>query len=84
MTKPHVTLYTRAGCHLCESAKSVIEAARPDGEFTYEEVDIETDPALVARFGWEIPVVMINGLVTFKYRLTADEFRRQLRTMNAR
>jgi len=44
--KPRVTLYTRAGCHLCEEAKRVIEAARWRADFDYEEVDIDHDADL--------------------------------------
>lgn len=76
--KARVTLYTRRGCHLCEEAKGQILAARCPSLYTLEEVDIDADPQLRARFGWEIPVVSINGTVVFKYRLTAEEFRRQL------
>ena len=39
-----VTLFTRAGCHLCEDAKRVIDAARVRAEFDYEERDIDADP----------------------------------------
>ncbi len=78
-TKPHVTLYTRPGCHLCEEAKREIRSAGATGAYTLEEIDIDTDPALVARYGWEIPVVLIDGATVFKYRLTAQEFLRQLR-----
>lgn len=83
MSTPHrarITLYTRAGCHLCEEAKREIEAAGCRDRYTLEEIDIDSDPALVARYGWEIPVVVIDGIVVFKYRLTAAEFRRQLRS----
>ena len=77
--KTRVTLYTRRGCHLCEEAKRELLSARPSESFTLEEVDIDTDPALRARFGHDIPVVYINDRVAFKHRLTATEFARQLR-----
>lgn len=82
-TRPHVRLYTRPGCHLCEEAKREIRAARAADAYTFEEVNIDTDPALVARYGWEIPVVEIDGSVVFKYRLTAAEFLRQLHNAKA-
>jgi glutaredoxin len=78
-TKPHVTFYTKPGCHLCEDAKREIEAAGCDGQFTFEEVNILNDPELRRRYGTEIPVVLIDGLHAFKYHLTADDFRRALR-----
>lgn len=80
--KAHVILYTRPGCHLCEEAKQEMLAAGCAGEYTLEEVNIETDAALKERYGWEIPVIFINGVKAFKYRLTADEFKRKLRRLS--
>jgi glutaredoxin len=77
-----VILYTRPGCHLCEEAKAEMLAAGCGDEYTLEEVNIETDAALVERYGWEIPVVIINGVKAFKYRLTAGEFKRKLRRLS--
>jgi glutaredoxin len=80
-TRAQVILYTRPGCHLCEEAKGEILAAGCSDEYSLEEVNIETDPALVELYGWEIPVVVINGVKAFKYRLTAPEFKRKLRRL---
>ncbi len=75
---PLVTLYTRAGCCLCDQAKSVIQAARRRTPFDYEEVDIDSDPALRAEFNDHIPVVSINHVRAFKYRLDLREFLKKL------
>ena len=56
-----VTLYTRAGCHLCEEARVVIEQVCADLGEEYAEVDIDTDPDLVARFTDEVPVTFVDG-----------------------
>ena len=58
---PRVTLYTRAGCHLCEEARVVIEQVCADLGEEYAEVDIDTDPDLVARFTDEVPVTFVDG-----------------------
>jgi glutaredoxin len=79
--KAHVILYTRPGCHLCEEAKAEIEAANCAESYTLEEVNIDLDATLKERYGWEIPVIFINGVKAFKYRLTADEFKRRLRRL---
>jgi glutaredoxin len=76
--KAHVRLYTRPGCHLCEEAKEAILAAGCADEYVLEEINIDDDPALVERYGWEIPVITINGIKAFKYRLTAAEFKTRL------
>ena len=76
--RPHVTFYTKRGCHLCDEAKREIEAAGMRGRYSFEEVDIEGDPALRRLYGAEIPVIKINGPVEFKHRLTAHDFKRAI------
>ncbi len=56
-----VTLYGRAGCHLCDEARTVIAAVCEELGEEYAEVDIDTDPALVDRFGEEVPVTFVDG-----------------------
>jgi glutaredoxin len=82
--KPHVILYTKPGCHLCDDAKREIERAGSHDAYTFEEVNILSDPDLQRRYGAEIPVVLINGTHAFKYILTADEFKRALRKASGR
>lgn len=79
--RAHVLLYTRPGCHLCEEAKAQIAAAACADQYTLEEVNIADDPALTELYGWEIPVITINGIKAFKYRLTAAEFKSKLRRL---
>jgi Glutaredoxin-like domain (DUF836) len=43
-----------------------------------EEVDISSDPELEARYGLEIPVLLVNGRKAAKYRLTEPELLRIL------
>ena len=80
-TKARVTIYTRPGCHLCDEAKREIGRAPCAELYTLEEVDIDGDPELARRYGWDIPVVLINDRVAFKHRLTAADFARQLREL---
>jgi len=81
MIKATVTLYTRPGCNLCEEAKAAIHASGCDGEFSLEEVNIDEDPALRERYGYDIPVIFINGVKAFKHRVDPAEFRRKLRRL---
>ena len=73
-----VTLYTRAGCHLCEEAKQVLAAARRQMEFAYEERDIDADDELRRLYNEEVPVVAIDGRKAFKYRVDMNEFLKRL------
>lgn len=76
--KPHVVFYTRPGCHLCDEARAGIENSGCGGLYTYEEVDILSDAELNRRYGWDVPVVLIDGTHAFKHRLTAEDFRRAI------
>jgi hypothetical protein len=51
------------------------------GRAQIEEVDISTDPALEARYGLEIPVLMVDGRKAAKYRVTEAELTRLLARM---
>lgn len=77
--KAQVTLYTRPGCHLCDEAKQAMLAARCEEQYTLIEINIDLDPDLARRYGWDIPVILIDGVETFKHRLTPSEFKRELR-----
>ena len=75
-----LTIYSRPGCHLCDDMKALVErvaqasAPRP----AVDVVDISSDPELEARYGVEIPVLVVNGKKAAKYRVTEDELLRIL------
>jgi glutaredoxin len=73
-----VTLYTRAGCHLCEAAAAVLAAERGRARFALEVVDVDADPELVRRYGVRVPVVAIDGVEEFQYEVPADLLRARL------
>ncbi|HEY2668570.1 MAG TPA: glutaredoxin family protein [Actinomycetota bacterium] len=64
-----VFLYSRPGCHLCDRARDVLEAAG----IAFEEVDISTDPALEAEYGILIPVVEQEGRQLFEAGMDPSE-----------
>jgi thiol-disulfide isomerase/thioredoxin len=75
-----LTLYSRPGCHLCDDMKAIVDRVvrtMPEPAIV-EEVDISTDPDLEARYGLEIPVLLVNGKKAAKVRTTEDELRRVL------
>ncbi len=76
-----LTIYSRPGCHLCDEMKAVVHRAIGSIQepITIEEIDISTDPDLEARYGLEIPVLLVNGKKTAKYRITEPELTRILR-----
>ena len=56
----------------------VARVARTSIAVTLEEIDISTDPELEARYGLEIPVLMVDGKKAAKYRVAEEELRRML------
>jgi len=76
--KPRVTLYTRAGCCLCEDARRVLSEARRRADFDYEEFDIDGDPELLRLYNDEVPVIAIDRIKAFKYRVSINEFLKKL------
>jgi glutaredoxin len=62
-----VTLYGRPGCHLCDDARAVLERVRAVEPFALEEVDIERDAALHARYLERIPVIALDGEELFDF-----------------
>ena len=75
---PVVTLYTRSGCCLCDDAKRVIAEARKQTAFDYQELDIDTDPELRRLYNDQIPVIAINGVKAFQYKLKLNELLKKL------
>ncbi len=78
-----VTLYTRPGCHLCEDAKALLQPLLREFGATLREVNIDDDPELIQRYGWEIPVVFIGAHKAAKHRVDSRQFRRQLEEARA-
>jgi glutaredoxin len=74
-TRVQVVMYTRPGCHLCDEMKEAISTSGCAGLYTFEEVDIESEAELFARYQFEIPVLCINGVEAFRHRLRPDEFK---------
>ena len=60
-----VILYTRVGCHLCDEAKQTLHRHG----LVPREVDVDTDPALTARFDTCVPVVEMDGKIRFRGRV---------------
>lgn len=73
---PALTLYSRAGCHLCEQMKAVIARVGRRVPLEIEEVDVATDPELERRYGHEIPVLVLDGREVAKHRITEAQLMR--------
>ena len=73
-----VTLYGRAGCHLCDDARAALERVRATHPFRLVERDIETDDELFKRYLERIPVVALDGEELFDFFVDEERLRRTL------
>jgi glutaredoxin len=72
-----VTLYTRAQCCCCQSARDVLEEYRETHGFAIEEVDA-SDPSFEALIGPTLPVIAVDGKVRFRGEVNRVLFERLL------
>jgi glutaredoxin len=69
-----LVLYGREGCHLCDDAREVLlRLGHP-----FEEIDIETDPKLHARYLERIPVVALDGVELYDFFIDEADLRVRL------
>ena len=69
-----LVLYGRPGCHLCDDARAVLERIG----HPFEEVDIEADDALLARYLERIPVVALDGVELYDFFVDEADLRARL------
>jgi glutaredoxin len=73
-----VTLYGRAGCHLCDEARAALDRIRAAQPFRLEEIDIETDDELFKRYLERIPVVALDGEELSDHFVDEEDLRQRL------
>ncbi|TMD86311.1 MAG: glutaredoxin family protein [Chloroflexi bacterium] len=59
-SQPRVTFYTKAGCHLCDEARDMLDDIAAQSDFELTEVDIRSNPKLFEEYRYRIPVIIIN------------------------
>ena len=80
---PTITFLTRPGCHLCDDAREELAAVFADRRASglavpaIDEVNIETDPGLLARYLETIPVLLV-GAAALPLAMRAGAIRRFL------
>jgi len=73
-----VTLYTRDGCHLCDSAKAAMAPILKEYDARLREVDIDGDPVLRQRYNDDVPVIFVGSHEAARHRLDPEAFRSEL------
>ena len=76
--KVRLRLYSRSYCHLCEDMFAALEQLR--GEFSFElaVVDVDAEPAALARYDERVPVLEADGQELCHYFLDDAKVREYL------
>lgn len=65
-----LTLYTRPGCHLCDDLKAVVARVAEKYPVELIEIDVSGNPRLEREYGSDIPVLVRDGVVVARHRLS--------------
>lgn len=74
-----MVLYSRPGCHLCETARAVVDKVAVECGETFEERNITLDPGELKAYADSIPVVTVDGVQVDFWRISEDRLRSALR-----
>ncbi|WP_231445862.1 glutaredoxin family protein [Brevibacterium zhoupengii] len=78
-----LTFLTRADCHLCETAREAIAEAVVGRDVSVDEIDIDSDDDLSGQYGWDVPVVLLNGRQHSFHRVDTDRLSKALAALGA-
>jgi len=77
-----LTFLTRAYCHLCDDMRGALAPLLAGRSVTLVELDVDADPALEARYGELVPVLILgdpdSGTELCHYHLDAGAVRAAL------
>ncbi len=71
----NITIYSKNNCHLCDIAKEALIKIRKEFPFSLREVDIEKDKKIFEKYKYLIPVIEIDGKITFTYKVNETELK---------
>lgn len=70
-----VTLISRADCHLCADAETLLRQLSAELGFGYQELDVDVDPDRRAEYSDRVPVILIDGREHGYWRVEEARFR---------
>lgn len=73
-----VTVYTRAGCHLCEAAIATASRIAAETGSVVTTVDVDADPEDQAEYGDLVPVILVDGRMHGYHRVDPERLRAAL------
>lgn len=78
-----LTLYGRDYCHLCDDMAAALEPMRGEFGFVVARRDVDADPALEARYGDKVPVLVHGEAELCHYFLDVPRVRAYLTAATA-
>ena len=70
---PRVVLYSVHGCHLCDSARYLIEQTRLQRQFSFTHIVLNEDDPRFALHAERVPVILVNGREIAHWRITPEQ-----------
>jgi glutaredoxin len=77
-----IEIMTKKDCCLCDDAKKIIEQVIVDFPVELKMTDIESDSELFERYKEKIPVVLINDIESFVYKVHPITLRKKLEKLS--
>ena len=71
----HLTVFARAGCHLCDDMVLELQRLKPALGFEYCVRDVDDDPVLVSQYGERVPVLVAGDTELCSYFLDEQGLR---------
>lgn len=76
-----VELFSKADCHLCDEAKAVLEKVQCGIPFSLKEIKLTDGDEKFEEYAELVPVVLIDKVLTFKYRVNEHSLRIRLQQL---
>lgn len=72
-----IQILGRAGCHLCDVAREIVEIVAAETGADFVEVDVDADPTL-KRYSDYVPVLLVDGKEHSHWRVDSARLRAAL------
>ena len=66
---PRITFYTKAGCHLCDDARELLDELAVHHTYLLDEIDIRHDLTLFEQYRYRIPVILLGETLIAEGRI---------------
>jgi glutaredoxin len=80
-TPVQVTFYTKAGCHLCDEARDMLDDIAALTSYELTEIDIRANPKIFEQYRYRIPVIFVGPDTILEGRI---EFRELAKAFHLR